>query len=107
MIRKILGVAVGLAVALHAGAAVDVNTASDDALRGIRGVGPAKARAIIDERNAHGPFKDGADLARRVKGLGGSTVERLQAEGLTIGAAKPAPATPGAPPKSAGAPARK
>ncbi len=105
MLNKILGAAIGLAVAAHAWAAVDVNTASDDALRGIRGVGPAKARAIIDERNAHGPFKDGADLARRVKGMGGSTVERLQAEGLAIGAAKPAAAAPQ--PKAAGAPARK
>jgi competence protein ComEA len=105
MFKKILGAALGLAVAAYAWAAVDVNTASDDALRGVRGVGPAKARAIIDERNEHGPFKDAADLARRVKGMGGSTVERLQAEGLTIGAAKPVASPP--PAKAAGAPARK
>src|SRR5262249_31530846 len=31
-------------------AAVDVNSADEDALRGIKGIGPAKARAILDER---------------------------------------------------------
>ncbi|MET5013342.1 competence protein ComE, partial [Burkholderia pseudomallei] len=51
---------------------------------------------------AHGPFKDAADLARRVKGMGGKTVERLQAEGLAIGAAR-APAAAGAPLKAAAA----
>jgi competence protein ComEA len=68
-------------------AAVDVNTANTDALRGIKGIGPAKAKAILDEREAHGPFKDAAELSKRVKGMGGKTVERLQAEGLTIGSA--------------------
>ena len=68
-------------------AAVDVNTANSDALRGIKGIGPAKAKAILDERQAHGPFKDASDLGTRVKGMGGKTVQRLEAEGLTIGAA--------------------
>ena len=68
-------------------AAVDVNTANSDALRGIKGIGPAKAKAILDERQAHGPFKDANDLGTRVKGMGGKTVQRLEAEGLTVGAA--------------------
>lgn len=71
----------------HAYAAVDVNTANEDALRGIKGIGPAKAKAILEERSAHGPFKDPADLGKRVKGMGGHTVERLQAEGLAVGPA--------------------
>ncbi|SAK71207.1 DNA-binding protein [Caballeronia hypogeia] len=76
-------------------AAVDVNTANADALRGIKGIGPAKAKAILDERQAHGPFKDAGDLGTRVKGMGGKTVQRLEAEGLTIGAApKTASAAP-------------
>jgi competence protein ComEA len=86
-------------------AAVDVNTANSDALRGIKGIGPAKAKAILDERQAHGPFKDAGDLSTRVKGMGGKTVQRLEAEGLTIGAATKAAAatTPGsaAPPGAA------
>jgi len=67
-------------------AAVDVNTANADALRGVKGIGPAKAKAILDERQAHGPFKDANDLSTRVKGMGGKTVQRLEAEGLTVGA---------------------
>jgi competence protein ComEA len=85
-------------------AAVDVNTANADALRGIKGIGPAKAKAILDERQAHGPFKDASDLSARVKGMGGKTVQRLEAEGLTVGAsAKTAAAPPGnaAPPGAA------
>jgi competence protein ComEA len=93
MFRKVLVTAAMLAAFGHAYAAVDVNTANEDALRGIRGIGPAKAKAILDERSAHGPFKDAADLGKRVKGMGGHTIERLQAEGLAVG---PAGATAGA-----------
>ena len=82
-------------------AAVDVNTANADALRGIKGIGPAKAKAILDERQAHGPFKDASDLSTRVKGLGGKTVQRLEAEGLSIGAA---PKTAAAVPANGAAP---
>jgi competence protein ComEA len=70
----------------HAFAAVDVNAADEAALLGIKGIGPAKARAILDERAAGGPFTNAADLAQRVKGLGGQTLKRLRAEGLEIGA---------------------
>ena len=66
-------------------AAVDVNAADEAALRSIKGIGPSKARAILDERAQHGPFEDASDLAARVKGFGGRTLERLQAEGLSVG----------------------
>jgi len=98
MIRKLLAAAALVAVVGHAFAAVDVNTANEDALRGIKGIGPARAKAIVDERGAHGPYKDTADLGKRVKGLGGHTVERLQTEGLSVG-----PATGGAATKQAAA----
>jgi competence protein ComEA len=87
MFRKLLAAALLLAAFGHAFAAVDVNTANEDALRGIKGIGAAKAKAILDEREAHGPFKDAAELGTRVKGMGGHTVERLQAEGLSVGPA--------------------
>ncbi|SAL47492.1 DNA-binding protein [Caballeronia terrestris] len=87
MIKKVIA---AFALAMSVGsalAAVDVNTANTDALRGIKGIGPAKAKAILDEGDAHGPFKDAAEMRKRVKGMGGKTMERLQAEGLTIGPA--------------------
>ena len=87
MFRKILVTAAMLAAFGHAYASVDVNTANEDALRGIKGIGPAKAKAILEERAAHGPFKDPTDLSKRVKGMGGHTVERLQTEGLAVGPA--------------------
>jgi competence protein ComEA len=87
MIKKLVA-AFALCMSIgSAFAAVDINTANNDALRGIKGIGPAKAKAILDERTAHGPFKDAAELSKRVKGMGGKTVDRLQAEGLTIGPA--------------------
>jgi competence protein ComEA len=88
MFKQALSTLVAFALALSIGSAfasVDVNTANSDALRGIKGIGPAKAKAILDERQAHGPYKDASDLGTRVKGLGGKTVQRLEAEGLTIG----------------------
>lgn len=91
MLKRFLAAATLVAAIGQAFAAVDVNSADEAALRGIKGIGPAKAKAIVDERSAHGPFKDAADLAQRVKGLGGQTVERLQAEGLAIGTAAALP----------------
>ncbi|MCO8576352.1 helix-hairpin-helix domain-containing protein [Burkholderia multivorans] len=87
MIRKWFAAAALFGAFASAWAAVDVNSANEDALMGIKGIGPARAKAILEERGARGPFKDAADLASRVKGMGGHTVERLQKEGLTVGAA--------------------
>ncbi|MPV58508.1 competence protein ComE [Burkholderia sp. HI2761] len=102
MIRKWFAAAVMLGAVASAWAAVDVNTANEDALVGIKGIGPARAKAILDERGAHGPFRNADDLATRVKGMGGHTVARLQEEGLTIGAAA---AAAGTTPSAAGKPA--
>lgn len=89
MLKRFLSFAVALAVAFTCGFAhaVDANFADESALRALKGIGPAKARAIVEERTAAGPFRDADDLSRRVKGLGGRAVERLRDEGLTIGAA--------------------
>lgn len=103
MIKKFLA-AFTLALSVASSfAAVDINNANSDALRGIKGIGPAKAKAILDEREAHGPFKDAAELSKRVKGMGGKTVDRLQAEGLTIGPAVKTAAAPGTAVKPAAA----
>lgn len=64
--------------------AVEVNAADQASLETVRGLGPAKAKAIIDERKKNGPFKDAADLHSRVKGVGEKTVERLMSNGLTV-----------------------
>jgi competence protein ComEA len=88
MLKRFIFFAAALAAALPSflAHAADVNTADEAALRIVKGIGPAKAKAIVEERAAGGSFKDSDDLRQRVKGLGGHAVDRLQAEGLTIGA---------------------
>lgn len=57
---------------------IDINTANSQSLAsGLDGVGPAKAKAIVAYRKAHGPFKKVGDLTR-VKGIGPTTVAENQ-----------------------------
>lgn len=62
---------------------IEVNRASLEDLRSIRGIGPARARRILAER-AHGPFRDLADLSARVPGLGEGTARQLSRQGLRV-----------------------
>ena len=100
MLKKLLMLFVALVLSLSAGfaAAVEVNSADQAALESVKGIGPAHAKAIIDERTKNGPFKDADDLANRVKGIGQKSVKNLEAAGLTINGSS-APPT-GAPAKA-------
>jgi len=65
-----------LAVPAFAGQNVNVNSADASALaESLDGVGPAKALAIIEYREANGPFKSADGLAA-VKGIGLATVDK-------------------------------
>lgn len=66
-------------LALPAFAAVNINTATQSELESVRGVGPAKAKAIISYREANGSFKTLDDLDN-VKGFGKASVEKLKGE---------------------------
>ncbi len=66
-------------------AAVNVNTATQAELETLKGVGPAKAKAIIEDRSKNGPFKSVDDLDR-VKGFGKKSVDKLRND-LTISSA--------------------
>lgn len=75
-----------LAWASLAFAAVDINSANEAELDKIKGVGPAKAKAIIEERKKNGPFRDLDDVAARVKGIGDKTVATWKKSGeVSIG----------------------
>ncbi|MAY81492.1 MAG: competence protein ComEA [Deltaproteobacteria bacterium] len=56
--------------------AVNINKADAASLQVIPGIGPSKAKAIVDDRTANGPFNDCADL-QRVRGIGAATVNGL------------------------------
>lgn len=58
------------------GPPINVNTASEQLLTTLPGIGPAKARAIVEWRSAHGPFRAVADLAR-VPGIGPGLLARM------------------------------
>ena len=67
-----------LLISCAAGAAepVNVNSATAEAIAtGMVGIGPAKAKAIVDYRQQHGPFKTVDDLLM-VKGIGEKTLAK-------------------------------
>ncbi len=59
-----------------AGGKVNINTATSDELQTLKGVGPALAQRIIDDRTANGPYKAIEDL-KRVSGIGDKTFANL------------------------------
>lgn len=67
-------------------AAVDVNKGTAADLDGVKGLGPAKTKQILEERKK-GDFKSWDDLISRVKGMGEKTAAKLSTEGLTVGGA--------------------
>ena len=48
---------------------ININTANLKALSGLKGIGPERAKAIIDYRSKNGSFKSVEDL-KKVKGIG-------------------------------------
>lgn len=85
MIKKILlAVATLVATMTFALAQVEVNKADVSALDSVKGIGPAKSKAIIDERAKGGDFKDWADLEKRVKGIREKTAAKLSEAGLQV-----------------------
>ncbi len=54
---------------------VNINTADAETISAeLKGIGLAKARAIVEYRKKHGPFRNADDLSL-VKGIGERTVE--------------------------------
>lgn len=78
--RFVAPLILGLAFSVASMAATPVNINSADApmlAKSLDGVGISKAKAIVEYRKAHGPFKNASQLAR-VKGIGTHTIEHNQ-----------------------------
>lgn len=73
-------------VAFPAYAAVDINTATQSELEAVKGLGPAKAKAIITYRESKGGFKT-LDELDNVKGFGKASIDKLKAD-LAVGSVK-------------------
>lgn len=56
---------------------VDLNTSSQDQLENLPGIGPAKAKEIILERNKRGGFRSIEDLLK-IHGIGRKLLARLR-----------------------------
>jgi len=86
---------------------INLNTATQAELDALKGVGPVKAKAIVDYRSKNGPFKSVDDL-EKVSGFGKKTVDKLRTD-LTVnggGAPLKAEAKPKATARKDAAPAK-
>ncbi|MEY4513655.1 MAG: hypothetical protein RLZZ450_5777 [Pseudomonadota bacterium] len=59
------------------GKAVDLNTADESALLDLPGIGPARARAILAYRSAHGRFRSISQLLQ-IRGIGRALLKQLR-----------------------------
>jgi competence protein ComEA len=86
MLKQLLALFAALCAAA-AFAAVDVNTATEAELDGIKGIGPGLSGRILEERG-NAPFKDWSDFIGRVGGVGPRSAVNFSREGLTVGGKK-------------------
>lgn len=89
MLRRILLNMIIAVVALVATmnlalAQVEVNKGDLVALESIKGIGPATAKRILDERTKGGNFKDWSDFESRIKGIGEKSAIKLSQAGLQV-----------------------
>lgn len=64
-------------------APLELNEATRAQLESLPGIGPALAERMLQAR-AKGPFKDWADLRRRVRGVGAKLAAKLSSQGLVV-----------------------
>lgn len=84
--NKLILLVIGFVMAsFSALAAVNVNTATQEQLESLNGIGPAKAKAIIDYRQKNGGFKTLEDLDK-VPGIGEGVLGKIKSDVTLTGA---------------------
>ena len=56
---------------------ISINTATEEELSSLSGIGPSKAKQIIEYRNSSGPFKTIEDI-KQVPGIGESIYDQIK-----------------------------
>lgn len=83
MFKKFAAALAAMVFAIASFAAVDANKGTAAELDGLKGIGPAMSKRIIDARTTS-QFKDWPDLMSRVKGVKAKTASKLSNQGLTV-----------------------
>ena len=63
---------------------LDLNTATEQELSGIQGIGRDNAKKIVEYRNQHGPFNSWEDV-KKLPGMAGGMLDTLKRYGCTVG----------------------
>ena len=86
MLRRLIVLLTALVASIGmALAAININTATEQELETLPGVGASKAKAIVDYRKANGNFKAIEDI-KNVKGIGDKIFEKLKSQITVSGA---------------------
>ena len=83
MIRKIATAAVTALLAGTTWAQVDLNTATEIELDGLKGLGPTTTRQIMVERRK-AAFQNWPDVMRRIQGIGPKKAAQLSEQGVQV-----------------------
>src|ERR1022692_1581370 len=86
--KRFLLLFVTLLFSAFALAAVNINTATKEELDALPEIGPVKAQAIVDYRNANGPFKTPEDIMK-VNGIKEGTFAKIKGTIAVSGASTP------------------
>ncbi|MES2636397.1 MAG: ComEA family DNA-binding protein [Pseudomonadota bacterium] len=79
MKKILIALLTSLAFSFNLFAAVNINTATQQELESLDGIGEVKAKAIIDYRKKNGGFKS-IDELEKVDGVGSTTLKNLRKE---------------------------